>query len=59
MRPLGAVPPPLFLIAGMATTQVGASIAKGLFDDLGPAGTVDFKTGRHGRIISILPQQDS
>jgi inner membrane transporter RhtA len=45
LRPLGAVPPPLFLIAGMATTQVGASIAKGLFDDLGPAGTVLLRVG--------------
>ena len=45
MRPLGAVPPPLFLIAGMATTQVGASIAKGLFDELGPAGTVMLRVG--------------
>ncbi|MEA2405127.1 MAG: inner rane transporter RhtA [Thermoleophilaceae bacterium] len=54
MRPLGAVPPPLFLIAGMATTQVGASIAKGLFDDLGPAGTVMLRVGFAAIALMLL-----
>ncbi len=34
------VPAPLYVIAGIASTQVGAAIAKTLFDDLGPSGTV-------------------
>jgi large subunit ribosomal protein L27 len=39
----------------------GDGVGKGKDDTLfaKAAGTVDFKTGRHGRIISVLPQQDS
>ena len=39
----------------------GDGVGKGKDDTLfaKAAGTVDFKTGRHGRVISILPPQDS
>jgi inner membrane transporter RhtA len=37
---LGAVPPTGLVLAGVASTQVGAAFAKTLFDELGPAGTV-------------------
>ena len=38
------VPAPLYVIAGVASTQVGGAIAKTLFDDLGPTGTVVLRT---------------
>src|SRR3954454_5657955 len=41
---LRAVPAPLYVIAGIASTQVGGAIAKTLFDDLGPPGTVLVRT---------------
>lgn len=34
------VPPPLLVLLGMLTTQVGAAVATGLFTSLGPMGTV-------------------
>jgi large subunit ribosomal protein L27 len=39
----------------------GDGVGKGKDDTLfaKAAGTVDFKTGRRGRVISILPQQDA
>ena len=35
-----AVPPTALVIAAVASVQVGASLAKGLFDEVGPGGTV-------------------
>ena len=35
-----AVPPTALVIGAVASVQVGASVAKGLFDDVGPGGTV-------------------
>lgn len=35
-----SVPAPLFVLGGIATTQFGASLAQGIFDDAGPSGTV-------------------
>ncbi len=39
----------------------GDGVGKGKDDTLfaKAAGTVDFKTGRKGRVVSILPQQDA
>lgn len=39
-RAIHAVPPPLLVLGGVASTQFGASFAKGLFNDVGPSGTV-------------------
>jgi inner membrane transporter RhtA len=39
-RALGAVPPPLQVLVGIVSVQVGASLAKQLFAVAGPAGTV-------------------
>ena len=39
-RPAGRVPAPLLVLAAAVAVQLGAGIAKGLFDELGPAGTV-------------------
>ena len=39
-RRAGAVPPTGLVLVGIASTQFGAALAKSLFDELGPAGTV-------------------
>jgi inner membrane transporter RhtA len=39
-----AIPAPLYVIAGVASTQVGGAIAKTLFGELGPTGTVFLRT---------------
>ena len=38
--PVGAVPPTGLVLVGIASTQLGAALAKSLFDELGPTGTV-------------------
>ena len=38
--PVGAVPPIGLVLVGIASTQLGAALAKSLFDELGPTGTV-------------------
>lgn len=38
-RVIDAVPAPVFVLGGVASTQFGASLAKQIFDDVGPAGT--------------------
>jgi inner membrane transporter RhtA len=43
-RAIDRVPPPLLVLGGVASTQFGASLAKGLFDDAGPGGTVFLRT---------------
>ncbi len=40
MRTSTAVPPTALVIGAVASVQLGASLAKGLFDDVGPGGTV-------------------
>jgi len=42
-RALGAVPPPLQVLIGIVSVQVGASLAKQLFAVAGPAGTVTLR----------------
>jgi inner membrane transporter RhtA len=42
-RALGAVPPPLQVLVGIVSVQVGASLAKQLFAVAGPAGTVTLR----------------
>jgi inner membrane transporter RhtA len=39
-----SVPAPLYVIVGITSTQIGAAIARTLFDDLGPGGTVFMRT---------------
>jgi inner membrane transporter RhtA len=51
---LRAVPAPLYVIAGIASTQVGSAIAKTLFDDLGPTGTVLLRTVFAALVLVLL-----
>jgi inner membrane transporter RhtA len=51
---LRAVPAPLYVIAGIASTQVGGAIAKTLFDDLGPTGTVLLRTAFAALALALL-----
>lgn len=39
-RDLAAVPPTALVLVAIASTQLGAALAKSLFDELGPSGTV-------------------
>ena len=39
-----SVPAPLYVLVGITSTQIGGAIAKTLFDDLGPTGTVLLRT---------------
>ena len=38
-RTIDAVPAPVLVLGGIATTQLGASLAQQIFDEAGPAGT--------------------
>jgi inner membrane transporter RhtA len=53
-RTIDAVPPPLLVIGGVASTQFGASLAKGLFDDAGPGGTVFLRTVFAALVLAAL-----
>jgi len=44
VRAADRVPAPLLVLAAALSVQTGAGIARGLFDDLGPAGTVLLRT---------------
>jgi inner membrane transporter RhtA len=48
------VPAPLYVIAGVTSTQVGGAIAKTLFDDLGPTGTVLLRTVFAALVLTLL-----
>jgi len=44
--PLDGLPAPGLVLLAIASTQLGASFARGLFDDLGPAGTVFLRVAK-------------
>lgn len=49
-----SAPAPLYVIVGIASTQIGAAIATKLFDDLGPAGTVLLRTAFAALVLLLL-----
>ncbi|MEA2427124.1 MAG: inner rane transporter RhtA [Thermoleophilaceae bacterium] len=49
-----AIPAPLYVIAGVASTQVGGAIAKTLFGELGPTGTVFLRTAFAALALFLL-----
>lgn len=50
----GGVPPTGFLLLSVGSTQLGAAIAKSLFDELGPAGTVFLRVGFAALVLLLL-----
>jgi inner membrane transporter RhtA len=51
---LGAVPPTALVLLGVASTQVGSALAKGLFAELGPGGTVLLRVVFAALVIAAL-----
>jgi inner membrane transporter RhtA len=49
-----AVPPPLLLLLSMASVQVGAALAKSLFQSVGPAGAVLLRVSLGALILLVL-----
>jgi inner membrane transporter RhtA len=50
----GRVPPTGLVLAGIVSVQVGAAIAKGLFDTLGPGGIVFLRIAFAALILLLL-----
>jgi inner membrane transporter RhtA len=50
----GAVTPTGLVLLGIGSAQLGAAIAKGLFDELGPAGTVFLRIGFAALALLVL-----
>jgi inner membrane transporter RhtA len=48
------VPPTGLVLLGIFSVQLGAAIAKGLFDQLGPAGTVFLRVGFAALVLLLL-----
>jgi inner membrane transporter RhtA len=51
---VGAFPPTGLVLLGIGTVQFGAAIAKGLFDELGPTGTVFLRMGFAALVLLAL-----
>jgi inner membrane transporter RhtA len=49
-----AVPPTGLVLLSIFSVQLGAAIAKGLFDELGPAGTVFLRVGFAALVLLLL-----
>ena len=49
-----AVPPTGFVLLSISSTQLGAAIAKSLFNELGPAGTVLLRVGFSALVLLLL-----
>ena len=50
----GAVPPTGLVLLSLGSVQFGAAIAKGLFDELGPTGTVFLRFGFAALVLLVL-----
>jgi inner membrane transporter RhtA len=48
------VPPTGLVLLSIGSVQFGAAIAKGLFDELGPAGTVFLRVGFAALVLLLL-----
>jgi threonine/homoserine efflux transporter RhtA len=52
-RPQG-IPPTVLVLLGIGSVQLGAAIAKGLFDSLGPGGTVFLRISLAALVLLLL-----
>ena len=50
----GAVPPTVLVLVSIGSVQLGAAIAKGLFGELGPSGTVFLRVGFAAVVLLLL-----
>ena len=53
-RVIDAIPAPLFVLGGVASTQFGASLAKQIFDDVGPAGTTFLRVSIAAVVLAAI-----
>ena len=54
LRLASRVPPIYFLLLSVSSTQIGAAIAKSLFDELGTAGTVFLRVGFAALVLLLM-----
>ena len=54
LRGLSGVPPPGLVLLAVFSVQLGAAIAKSLFDELGPSGTVFLRVGFAALILLLI-----
>lgn len=50
----GSVPPTGLVLLAVGSVQIGAAVAKSLFDDLGPSGTVFLRVGFAALLLLLL-----
>jgi inner membrane transporter RhtA len=53
-RRIDVVPAPALVLGGAISVQLGASFAKGLFDEVGPGGTVLLRTALAAVLLMVL-----
>ena len=53
-RAIDAVPAPVFVLGGVASTQIGASLAKQIFDDVGPAGSTLLRVAFAALLLAVI-----
>jgi inner membrane transporter RhtA len=51
---INLVPPAVYVVAGIVSAQVGASVAKSLFAALGPAATVSLRTAFAALVLLLV-----
>jgi inner membrane transporter RhtA len=53
-RPTDAVPSTALVLLAVGSVQIGAALAKSLFEELGPAGTVFLRVGLAAVLLTVL-----
>jgi inner membrane transporter RhtA len=54
MHPADRVPPTLLVIGAVASVQFGAALAKSIFDEVGPAGTVFLRVASAALLLALI-----